>query len=72
MITDKRASSALQEKARIKLKKHKTKYAFIDIRKNLRDRDVNLTLVWDIMPRVGALSMHTRSFDVGKFPSSYS
>ena len=41
-----RAAPCPQEKARIKLKKHKTKYAFIDIGKNLRDRDINLTLVW--------------------------
>jgi hypothetical protein len=57
-----------QEKARIKLKKHKTKYAFIDIGKNLRARDINLTLVWDVMPRVGALTMTARSFEAGKFP----
>ena len=61
-----------QEKARIKLKKHKTKYALIDIGRNLRNREVNLTLVWDIMPRVGALKMTTRSFNVGRLPSGYS
>jgi hypothetical protein len=43
----------MQEKALIKLKKQKTKYAFIDIGKNLRSRAVNLTLAWDVMPRVG-------------------
>ena len=60
-----------QEKARIKLKKHKSKYAFIDIGRNLRDKDVNLTLVWDIMPRIGALRMDSRSFRVGKMPAAY-
>lgn len=43
----------LQDKALIKLKGHKTKYAFIDQGKNLRGRDVNLTLVWSVMPKVG-------------------
>ncbi|GAX76117.1 hypothetical protein CEUSTIGMA_g3560.t1 [Chlamydomonas eustigma] len=60
-----------KEKAKIKLKKHKTKYSFIGHGKDLRGRDLNLTLVWDIMPRVGALWMSERSFGVGNLPGSY-
>ncbi len=37
----------------IKLRNHKTKYAFIDQHRSLRGRQVNLTLVWNVMPRVG-------------------
>lgn len=43
----------VQDKAVIKLRGHKTKYAFIEQGRNLRGRDVNLTLAWSIMPRVG-------------------
>lgn len=42
-----------QEKARIRLKNHKTKYRFAHPGKGLRGAPVNLTLVWHVMPRVG-------------------
>eukprot|EP00798_Chlamydomonas_sp_ICE-L_P026206 gene26205-11936_t len=52
--SDPRVSLGLAEdKALIKLKGHKTKYAFIDQVRGLRNRQVNLTLVWHVMPRVG-------------------
>lgn len=44
----------------IKLRNHKTKYAFIDQKKNLRGRPLNLTLVWNVMPRVGERPAVTR------------
>lgn len=60
-----------KERAVIKLKKHKTKYAFIGHGHSLRDRAVNLTLVWDNMPRVGALFMTSRSVPIGSLPAQY-
>lgn len=43
----------VQDKAYIRLKGHKTKYAFIDHGAGMHRADMNLTLVWDVMPRVG-------------------
>ncbi len=61
----------LQAKGHIKLKKLKTKYAFLDIRNGLRGRDVNLTLVWDVLPKVGYLHMHSHTVNIGNLPSEY-
>lgn len=36
-----------------RLKAHKTKYSFIEPGRHLRGRELNLTLVWCVMPRVG-------------------
>lgn len=41
-----------QEDAKIK-KKFRQKYKFDDQGRNLRNREFNLTVVWNIMPRVG-------------------
>jgi hypothetical protein len=49
--------SCAQEKARIRLKNHKTKYSFIHPSKGLLGADVNLTLVWHVMPRVGEFDL---------------
>ena len=53
------------------MKKHKTKYAFLDIGNGLRGRDLNLTLVWDVQPKVGALHMHSHSVNIGNLPSDF-
>ncbi len=43
-----------QDQAHIRLRKHKTKYAFIDHGRGLRGAQLNLTLHWSMMPYVGA------------------
>ncbi len=46
-------SRPTQDKAVYRLKGHKTKYSFIEPGRHLRGRELNLTLVWCVMPRVG-------------------
>mmetsp|Transcript_11703 Transcript_11703/g.25107 ORF Transcript_11703/g.25107 Transcript_11703/m.25107 type:complete len:170 (+) Transcript_11703:132-641(+) len=60
-----------KEKAIIKLRNHKTKYAFLDDGMGLRGKQFNLTLVWNVMPRVGYLSYHSHAVDIGRLPSTY-
>ncbi|PNW73144.1 hypothetical protein CHLRE_14g620400v5 [Chlamydomonas reinhardtii] len=60
-----------KDKAVFKLSNHKTKYAFIDPGHNLRGRDVNLTLVWCVMPRVGRMYTERHTVSVGKMPATY-
>lgn len=45
--------STMQEDAVFK-KKIRQEYVFDDQGKNLRGKEINLTLVWDVIPRVGA------------------
>uniref|UniRef100_A0A7S0RAM1 Signal peptidase complex subunit 3 n=1 Tax=Chlamydomonas leiostraca TaxID=1034604 RepID=A0A7S0RAM1_9CHLO len=54
-----------KDKAYIRLKGHKTKYAFIDHGTGMHRADMNLTLVWDVMPRVGYLYQDQRSVNIG-------
>ncbi|PNH04558.1 Signal peptidase complex subunit 3A, partial [Tetrabaena socialis] len=56
------------DKAYIRLNAHKTKYAFIEPGRYLRNREVNLTLVWCVMPRVGAMYTQQRVLPAGKLP----
>ncbi|KAG1679285.1 hypothetical protein FOA52_009315 [Chlamydomonas sp. UWO 241] len=60
-----------KSKAKITLRKHKTKYAFIDHLNDLRNREFNLTLVWDVMPRVGRNVIHSHAVPVGRLPAAY-
>ncbi|GFR50602.1 hypothetical protein Agub_g12879 [Astrephomene gubernaculifera] len=60
-----------KERAHLQLANHKTKYAFIDTGRNLRDRPVNLTLVWCVMPRVGRMFSQQHSQPVGRLPAAY-
>ena len=49
----------------------KHKYAFVDRGQALRGRPIRLTLNWNVMPRVGALSLRSRSVDAGALPEEY-
>mmetsp|Transcript_20065 Transcript_20065/g.55855 ORF Transcript_20065/g.55855 Transcript_20065/m.55855 type:complete len:181 (+) Transcript_20065:216-758(+) len=60
-----------KEKARIRLKNHKTKYSFIHPSKGLKGAQVNLTLVWHVMPRVGFMYTQSRTFPGGRLPDKY-
>lgn len=60
--------SWLQDKALIKMKGAKTKYPFIDRHNDLRNKEFNLTLVWNVMPRVGYLYTRSQSANAGKLP----
>lgn len=61
----------LQNKAKLSLKKQKAKYAFIDHLNELRDREFNLTLAWDNMPRIGANAIYSHSVRAGRLPGAY-
>ncbi|KAL6756430.1 22 kDa subunit of signal peptidase [Haematococcus lacustris] len=65
--------SILQEKdkAVIKVKRHKTKYPFLDQGRGLRGADLNLTLVWNVMPRVGYMYSRSKTVNAGRLPESY-
>lgn len=49
----------------------KTKYALLDRGQGLRGRPLTLTLTWNVMPKVGALFLQSRSFPVGTLPEEY-
>ncbi|GBF90486.1 signal peptidase complex subunit 3B [Raphidocelis subcapitata] len=59
------------EEAVISIPALKQKYALLDRATRLRGREVNLSLAWSSMPKVGALSLDKRSFPVGKLPEEY-
>jgi signal peptidase complex subunit 3 len=58
--------------AHIRVRNLKQEYAFIDQGHNLRSRDVNITVAWNVMPKVGRLYIDSRSFAVGARPQEYS
>eukprot|EP00955_Chlamydomonas_euryale_P043256 352544-Chlamydomonas_euryale.AAC.3 len=60
--------SEWHSKAKISLKKHKAKYAFIDHLNELRDREFNLTLAWDRMPNVGVNAIFSHTIPAGRLP----
>lgn len=64
IITDK-------DDAVISVNSLKHKYAFLDRGQSLRGRNVTLTLTWNVMPKVGALALRSRSFPAGQLPSEY-
>ncbi|KAF8059715.1 signal peptidase complex subunit 3A [Scenedesmus sp. PABB004] len=47
------------------------KYAWLDHGAGLRGAEVNLTVAWNVMPRVGRLFTVSRSFPVGRLPEEY-
>ncbi|WZN59066.1 subunit 3 of signal peptidase complex [Chloropicon roscoffensis] len=47
-----------------------SKYALVDNGSDLRGRDVNLTLAWNVMPYIGALYFGEKVF-AAKMPSEY-
>lgn len=60
-----------KEDARIKLRALRQKYAFLDQGAGLRGRDLNLTLSWNVMPKVGRLVTRSKSFPAGPLPDEY-
>jgi len=60
-----------QQDAHLQLPNLRQKYAFVDIGRRLRDRQLNLTLRWNVMPRVGALYTAEASFPAGALPAAY-
>lgn len=60
-----------KDKAVYRLKAHKTKYSFIEPGRHLRGRELNLTLVWCVMPRVGYMYTGRWSTPAGRLPSQY-
>jgi signal peptidase complex subunit 3 len=59
------------EDAVISVPAMKQKYALLDRGMGLRGRPLTLSLVWNVMPRVGALFLKSRSFPVGSLPEEY-
>ena len=60
-----------KEDAHIKIRNLKQKYAFIDQGRNFRGLPVNLTVAWNVMPKVGRLFTVQKTFDVGSLPTEY-
>lgn len=60
-----------KEDAHIKVRNLKQKYAFIDQGRNLRGLPLNLTVAWNVMPKVGRLFTVQKTFDVGTLPVEY-
>lgn len=60
-----------QEDAHIIAKSLKQEYQFVDQGKNLRGKPLNITMVWNVMPRVGRLYTRSQSFSVGPLPDQY-
>lgn len=59
-----------KEDAKIK-KKFRQKYVFDDQGRNLRNREFNLTVVWNIMPKVGVLFTQSKTFTNFTMPAEY-
>ena len=64
-IIERRADAVVQQNPL------RQKYALIDQGTNFRGMPLNLTVVWNVMPRVGMLSSASRSFAVGSLPDEY-
>eukprot|EP00878_Enallax_costatus_P005809 GHUV01006094.1.p1 GENE.GHUV01006094.1~~GHUV01006094.1.p1 ORF type:complete len:170 (+),score=10.67 GHUV01006094.1:465-974(+) len=60
-----------KEDAHIKIRNLKQKYAFIDQGRNFRGMPLNLTVAWNVMPKVGRLFTVQKTFDVGSLPTEY-
>lgn len=61
-----------QQDAHLKVKSMRLKYPFIDQGNNLRGLPYNITVAWDVMPKVGRLFIRSRSFPMDPLPSEYS
>lgn len=57
--------------ARLQLPALRQKYVFVDRGRGLRGRPLNLTLAWNVMPRVGVLYTQSRTFAAGTLPAQY-
>jgi signal peptidase complex subunit 3 len=60
-----------QRDAHLRVKALRLKYPFIDRGRALRGRAFNVTVVWDVMPKVGRLAMRSRSFPMPPLPEEY-
>eukprot|EP00877_Chromochloris_zofingiensis_P010692 jgi/Chrzof1/5877/Cz16g19030.t1 len=60
-----------KEDAVLKIKALRTKYAFLDQGNNLRGMPLNLTVAWNVMPKVGMLYTNSKTFPVGNLPEEY-
>ncbi|GMH41933.1 hypothetical protein BSKO_09852 [Bryopsis sp. KO-2023] len=52
-------------------KRVRQEYAFDDQGRNLRGKEFNLTLVWNVMPRVGRLYTESKTFTGFSLPEDY-
>lgn len=57
--------------ARLKLKNERSEYFLSDQHDELRDAEVRLTLLWDIMPLTGRLFMHELNGTTFQMPTVY-
>jgi len=63
----------LQQKEKAVIKKRlRQEYEFSDDGRNLRDLDFNVTVAWNVMPKVGRLYTDSRTFSHFRLPSEYS
>lgn len=60
-----------QKDAHLKIRSLRLKYPFIDRGTNLRGLQYNITVSWDVMPKVGRLSIRSKSFPMEPLPSEY-
>ena len=68
-------SDIIQRKvnARISLPKLRSKFPFVitDQEGDLRGKEFNVTVAWQVMPRVGALYTHSKTFTGFTMPNQY-
>ena len=60
-----------RKKARLKFKNERTEYFLSDQYDELRDAEVDLKLMWDIMPLTGRLFIHERNGTAFQMPTVY-
>jgi len=60
-----------REDALLDMRSLRQEYPLLDQGKNLRSLPINLTLVWNVMPKVGYLYARSKSFAVGFMPDEY-
>lgn len=61
-----------QQDAHLKVKSMRLKYQFIDRGNHLRGLPYNITVAWDVMPKVGRLFIRSKSFPMEPLPAEYS
>jgi signal peptidase complex subunit 3 len=60
-----------KQDANLRIRSLRQKYAFIDQGRNLRGLPLNLTVAWNVMPKVGRLFTRSKTFAVGTLPDEY-
>ncbi len=60
-----------RDDAKVSIRSLRPKYPFVDRGAGLRGADVNLTLAYNIMPRVGRLVTRSVTVRGGRLPSEY-